>query len=282
MENLAIKENLNVCGVEVPNISGGFGANKKAMLAKHIAQIHGKTLKQVNQQINRHRDRFKDNIDVIDMKNSVTASDLLLQNGIINKQTLANSTNIYLISERGYAKLIKLFNDEKSWDLYDQMLDEYFELRDEKNNVEPMNNQPQTSLEVLQVAINQMVEQERRLNQIEEQSKQTDEKVTNMQTYLTQSPDFKKLQRAVNTYARRKEMQQWEVWNLLYQKIEDIHGVSLEQIVKNRHKKMNKEREEQGKKPYAKSTLDKKFNKRKALAEKGLMKEAMEIIAGLQ
>ena len=58
MNNLAIKENLTVASVEVPNISGGFGESKKAMLAKHISDIHGKKLFKVNEVINNNRQRF--------------------------------------------------------------------------------------------------------------------------------------------------------------------------------------------------------------------------------
>ena len=280
MSNLAIKGDVSVCGITVPNINGGFGANKKAMLAKHIAEIHGKELKVVNQAVNMNRHRFKDNVDIIDMKGSYFEVNLI-DHGILNQNSLNRSTNVYLLSERGYAKLIKIFNDDKSWELYDQLLDEYFDLREETSNVQPINNTPMSQAEMLVIYAQQFVEQEKRLQKIEQQSEKVNDNVIQMKEHLTKVPDFKNLQHAVTKYARREGIHESEAWGIIYTKIGDIYGVNLEQTVKNRHKKMNEERIAEGKKPYASSTLNSKYNKRKALEEKGLMKEAMEILAGL-
>lgn len=143
-------------------------------------------------------------------------------------------------------------------------------------------------LSFLQGILDKMKADELRVSYLERQSKQhqilieqTNNNVIEMKDQLTKSPDFKNLQNAVNKYARKVDIHESEAWGIVYKKVGDIYGVNLEQIVRNRHRKMNKERVQNGKKPYAQSTLDSKFNKRKALAEKGLMKEAMEILAGL-
>ncbi|QQP10897.1 ORF6N domain-containing protein [Lysinibacillus agricola] len=164
MSNLAIKETVKVMRIEIPNIHGGFGVDKKSILAKHIAEIHSKRLAKVNEAINNNRKRFKDNIDIIDAKNSVLFMDSLIEHNIFTKQSISNSTNIYLLSERGYAKLVKIFDDDKSWDLYDELLNEYFELRD--GNIIPINNQPSTELQVLQGIVNNMVEQEKKMLEV--------------------------------------------------------------------------------------------------------------------
>ena len=57
-----------------------------------------------------NRKRFKEGIDLIDLK-SVNPIDSLLELGF-SKQTIANSNNIYLLSERGYAKLIKIMDSD--------------------------------------------------------------------------------------------------------------------------------------------------------------------------
>ncbi|WP_255428442.1 ORF6N domain-containing protein [Sporosarcina sp. resist] len=61
MSNLTVKGTTEVCGITVPNIAGGFGEGKKSMLAKYIADIHGKENRQVNEAINNNRKRFKTN-----------------------------------------------------------------------------------------------------------------------------------------------------------------------------------------------------------------------------
>ena len=44
MNNLTIKGNTEIFGVNVPKLYGGFGDNQRAMLAKTIAEIHGKKI----------------------------------------------------------------------------------------------------------------------------------------------------------------------------------------------------------------------------------------------
>jgi hypothetical protein len=218
MSNLAVRENVKVCGIEVPNIVGGFGADKKAMLVKHIAEIHSKELKAVNQAINMNRHRFKNNIDIIDVKGT-TFEVNLIDHEIMNQNSLNRASNIYLLSERGYAKLIKIFNDDKSWDIYDQMLDEYFELRE--YNVVPINDTPMTQAEMLVMYAQQFVIQEQRLKEIETKSNEVHNKVTKMETYLIESPDSKKIEREINNYSRKHNMSQNDVRMMIYKKIED-------------------------------------------------------------
>jgi hypothetical protein len=166
MNNLAVKGELEVCGVTVPNINGGFGIDKKSMLAKHIAEIHEKKLIHVNEVINENIHRFKESIDVINIKSHDEIVIALTDNKILTKMQVSKAKSIYLLSERGYAKLIKLFNDDKSWELYDQMLDEYFDLREGNSNIEPINNTPMSQLEIAQIAINQLVQHEKKFEEM--------------------------------------------------------------------------------------------------------------------
>jgi len=129
---LMLKGTTTVCGVEIPCIAGGFGEGKRAMLAKDIATLHNKTLYKVNELINNNIKRFKENVDLIDLKGDKFAI-LLKDSGIFTRGSLNASKNVYLFSERGYAKLIKIFDDDLSWDRYDQLLDEYFEVKEEVN-----------------------------------------------------------------------------------------------------------------------------------------------------
>lgn len=53
---------------EFTGIEGGFGENKRAMLVKDIAAIHGKEVKEVNRLIKSNINRFKFGIDLLDLK----------------------------------------------------------------------------------------------------------------------------------------------------------------------------------------------------------------------
>ena len=117
-------------GKEIPVILGGFGEGQKVMLAKTIAEIHGMKVGNINQRIKDNRKRFKDKIDIIDLKVGYTL-DVLLNLGF-NQSQINASNNIYLLSERGYAKLIKIMDTDFAWDIHDKLIDEYFQLREEK------------------------------------------------------------------------------------------------------------------------------------------------------
>ncbi|HJF87006.1 MAG TPA: ORF6N domain-containing protein [Companilactobacillus farciminis] len=108
-------------------IEGGFGPGKKAMLVKDIAKIHSSTIKRINELINRNRKWFKDGIDLIDLK-QVVPDDLFSDYGFTKAQW-GNANNIYLLSERGYAKLLKILDDDKAWEIYDELVDNYFNMR---------------------------------------------------------------------------------------------------------------------------------------------------------
>lgn len=114
-------------GINIPVIVGGFGDKTKCVLAKDIATIHKMELKEVNQSVKRliEKNRIKENTHYIDLKESVTHSDLQL-----DKEFVRKSANIFLLSERGYASLIKYMDDDTSWEVHDRFVDEYFELKE--------------------------------------------------------------------------------------------------------------------------------------------------------
>lgn len=128
--------NLKVTGIEkigeyeFTGVEGGFGEGKRALLIKDIADIHDTDVRIINQTINRNRKRFKDGIDIIDLK-QVTDSDVFLEYGFTRAQW-GNAKNIYILSERGYAKLLKILEDDTAWDIYDELVDGYFNMRNEQ------------------------------------------------------------------------------------------------------------------------------------------------------
>ncbi|WP_144509002.1 ORF6C domain-containing protein [Bacillus mycoides] len=121
----------NIAGYQFTGIEGGFGEGKKAMLDKEIADIHSKGWHHVNELINRNIKRFKDNVDIVDLKSNRSERLQLSELGFTNMQ-IAKAKNIYLLSERGYVKLLKILEDDTAWELYDQFVDGYFNMREQK------------------------------------------------------------------------------------------------------------------------------------------------------
>lgn len=128
MEALKVLGAEKIGKFEFTGIEGGFGEGKKAMLVKDIALIHNQTNGNINLLINRNRKRFKNGIDIIDLKANDNFAIVLSKSGFTQNQINA-SKNIYLLSERGYAKLLKIMDDDKAWDIYDELVDNYFNMR---------------------------------------------------------------------------------------------------------------------------------------------------------
>ncbi|ATO46073.1 hypothetical protein C5L30_000278 [Companilactobacillus farciminis] len=127
MNNLKVIGKEKIGSIEFIGIEGGFGKDKKAMLVKDIAKIHGTTVGRINELINRNIKRFKKGIDLIDLKTGNFA--IVLNESGFSQNQINATKNIYLLSERGYSKLLKLLEDDKAWELYDQLVDNYFNMR---------------------------------------------------------------------------------------------------------------------------------------------------------
>ncbi|MGH1259592.1 MULTISPECIES: ORF6C domain-containing protein [Bacillus] len=132
----------SIAGYEFTGIEGGFGKDKKAMLVKEVAEIHKKEVKHINQRINENRRRFINSVDVIDLL-GVGLTDTEIQRFGFTQQAInsyrGRNGNIYLLSERGYAKLLKILEDDKAWELYDKLVDGYFNMREQKKvSTDPM------------------------------------------------------------------------------------------------------------------------------------------------
>uniref|UniRef100_UPI001FAE2D19 ORF6N domain-containing protein n=1 Tax=Clostridium sp. 1001271B_151109_B4 TaxID=2787148 RepID=UPI001FAE2D19 len=109
---------------------GGFGENQKVMLAKTIAEIHGVTTPDINKLINRNITRLTQN-DLIDLKNSQSSNDQQLLELDFTNMQISKSNNIFLLSERGYTKLVSMMDNtnEIKWQVMDKLIDEYFAMR---------------------------------------------------------------------------------------------------------------------------------------------------------
>lgn len=129
ISQIKLRGQKEVDGMKFHDIEGGFGEGKKAMLAKEIAEIHGRDIKDINRNINNNIARFKNGIDILDLKTG-EYKPLVLEMGFTNAQ-YGNANNIYLLSERGYSKLLKILEDDVAWEQYEKLVDGYFNMRSE-------------------------------------------------------------------------------------------------------------------------------------------------------
>nr|DAU85720.1 MAG TPA: hypothetical protein [Caudoviricetes sp.] len=128
MQELKLLGKEHIGNIEFTGIEGGFGENKKSILAKDVAQIHEQSVGNINRLINNNRKWFEDGIDVIDLLNASEAFRNFAHQLGLDKSN--RTQHIYLLSERGYSLLVKFMDDEKATRVYKQLLDNYFNMRE--------------------------------------------------------------------------------------------------------------------------------------------------------
>lgn len=129
MDKLIIRGIKNIEGMKFHDIEGGFGKDKKAMLIKDIAEIHNQQFGEINRRVNDNINRFKEGIDIVDIK--ADGFEPLGQILGFTKQSFNQTKNIYILSERGYSKLLKILEDDLAWEQYEKLVDGYFNMRAE-------------------------------------------------------------------------------------------------------------------------------------------------------
>lgn len=175
MNEIKVTGKQNFMGLGIPVVLGGFGEGKKCISDKTIAEIHGMEVRNVRARIADNIKRFREKVDFIDLKEracEVSTLELLLSLGYA-KQSITQAEHIYILSERGYAKLIKIMDTDLAWEVHDKLIDEYFELREEKVSMDNLSPE-------LRLLINMEVEQKRQaveLAEIKEQSQRAVDRV---------------------------------------------------------------------------------------------------------
>lgn len=185
MNNLIVKGVKNIEGMKFHDIEGGFGEGKKAILVKEIANIHGRELSEINRRINENRIRFKDSVDIVDLKSEEFAM-LLKHSGIYTQNSINASKNIYLLSERGYAKLLKILEDDKAWEQYDKLVDGYFQMREERNN-------SQYQYENLSTEMKALLMHDKKIQAVEKKVLEVDNKFEELPLFQNELKLLKKL-----------------------------------------------------------------------------------------
>lgn len=237
---------------EFEGIEGGFGENKKAISAADIAKIHKRELKEVNKLINNNRDKFKDFIDVIDLL-SDKKFEVILNN--LGLKTSNGQKYAYILSERGYAKLLKFMDDELSYDLYEQLLDNYFRLRQE---VKQISKQDEMLLKIInsnskeELASNMIEYQLEYVKPLELENSRKQQLIDGMTNHIK----GKSQRQMINEIIRRKGINEIkERWDILYNYYEKEKHINLSERVENYNSKQPKKKDNVNKIEYIENVI---------------------------
>ena len=132
MNNLTVKGKQSFMGKEIPVVLGGFGPSQKCICDKTIAEIHGMRIADIRRRITDNISHFRENIDCIDLLKDVReAHDFTICSQLgYTRNEISRADHIYILSERGYGKLIKIMDTDQAWEIYENLQDQYFDLRD--------------------------------------------------------------------------------------------------------------------------------------------------------
>ena len=184
MNEIKVTGRQNFMGLDIPVVLGGFGEGKKCVSDKTIAEIHGMEVRNVRARITDNIKRFTKGTDYIDVKECMHEAQMSENKGAYltstleflvdlgyTKSAITQAEHIYILSERGYAKLIKIMDTDLAWEVHDKLIDEYFELRDEKINMYDLDPDTQLMNLLVRNISKQEIEQKR---QKEEQKRQAE------------------------------------------------------------------------------------------------------------
>ncbi len=132
MYSLIVKGNQTLVGHEIPIIEGGFGKQQRIIMAKTIAEIHNTKTADINRLINNNLNNLAINVDFLNIIDLLVSNKQLRdQIGIRPLEISSTTKAFYILSERGYMKLVAAMsntNDTK-WDVMKTFIDKYFKMR---------------------------------------------------------------------------------------------------------------------------------------------------------
>ena len=130
MNEIIVKGTQEFMGFTIPIVYGGFGEGQRCVSAKTISTIHSVELFNINKSIRRlvDKNRIHDGVDYINLLNSQQEYRKIAEE--LGFLTSNRTKDAFLLSERGYIKLIKYMDDDTSWDVMENFIDEYFRMKE--------------------------------------------------------------------------------------------------------------------------------------------------------
>ncbi len=240
-------------GKEIPVVSGGFGQDKRCISDKTIAEIHKQPASEIRKSIGRNISRFRLNIDYIDLKRNIGSitGDEITGNNILNmlgytKAMISHAEHIYILSERGYAKLIKIMDTDLAWEIHDRLVDEYFEMRERlKNDFSTLDLSPQ--LQILYSLVDNLakteIEQKRQaeaLKAVQMQTEANAQKLDNIKEVISLSTENwrEECRKLIALIAQKRGNDYKGTYSECFDLVDKRAGVSLKRRLDNRRKRM--------------------------------------------
>lgn len=127
MMDLKVVGKSEFMGKELPIIEGGFGEGLRVMTAHMIAQIHGVSVKHINELTNNNINEFEEEVDVLNLL-KVGTNHLEIKT-LFGIDLPPITKNFFIYSEQGYMALVGLMRNEYAREIRKKIRREYFAMR---------------------------------------------------------------------------------------------------------------------------------------------------------
>lgn len=105
---------------------------QRVLTTQQIAEAYGTDRKTISYNFNHNRERFIEGKHFVKLENEEKT---LFVNRLENHDSLKNAKVIYLWTEKGAFLHAKSLNTDKAWEVYDRLVDNYFQKKDDKTNM---------------------------------------------------------------------------------------------------------------------------------------------------
>ena len=197
--------------------------NRRVLTTGQLAESYGTDAKQISYNFNYNKERYQEGKHFFSLESEE-------KRGFINRHEIQdgsiNAKTLYLWTEKGAWLHAKSLNTDKAWDAYEMLVDEYYKMLEVK---------PMTQMEIIAAQAQQMVEQERKMKEIEQKQHSLQIEHESMKEVLGAQYDNwrKSTNSIINKICYNTGMKQSEIRNIAYSLLEDRAGCRLEQRLNN-------------------------------------------------
>lgn len=150
--------------------------NQRVLLTAQLAESYGTESDRISKNFHDNKDRFKVGKHYLKLEGDELKQ---FKNDFRNSELVGkNASVLYLWTEKGAWMHAKSLNTDEAWNAYELLVDDYYNIK----------QSPQTQLEILQASIGQLVEQERRLSEVELRLDQTEKRQEDIKEVLALNP----------------------------------------------------------------------------------------------
>jgi len=220
--------------------------NRRVLTTGQLAESYGTDNKRISNNFNENKDRYEEGKHFLLLEGEELKR---FKSESLISGFAPNLNKLYLWTEKGAWLHAKSLNTDKAWDAYEMLVDEYYKMLEVK---------PMTQMEIIAAQAQQMVEQERKMKEIEQKQHSLQIEHQSMKEVLGAQYDNwrKSTNSIINKISYNTGMKQSEVRNIAYSLLEDRAKCKLEQRLNNMRSRCFKEKNWSNSKINNLKTLD--------------------------